>query len=85
MARYTFTPEMNRVLSERHREAADTRFHYRLEDASELLAAGESPVQVARRLDTTVGALSRQLYRRGHPELARIFSREAKRQRRANQ
>lgn len=65
-------------------EAHSRRFEERLSEVEMLLGTGAAPTEVARRLGTSVSALSRQLYRRGHDDIGAIFAREEGRQRRGS-
>lgn len=53
------------------------------DDVIFLLDAGENPGKIAERLGKSVRTISKLAYRRDMPEIARIFDREAKRQKRA--
>ena len=55
---------------ERSREGRNAR----VEDVEDLLSMGECPERIARRLDVTLAALSRQLMRAGRYDLARPFN-----------
>lgn len=55
--------------------------HEHAEDVADLLAAGESPEEVARRLGLAVSGMGQILRRGGRPDLAREFERIAGRQR----
>lgn len=49
------------------------------DDLRMMLAAGESPHAIARRMDRTLGSCAMSLHRAGRTDLARAFWREAKR------
>lgn len=50
-----------------------------IEDVEFMLATGEHPARIIKRLDTTPWALAVRLNRAGKRDLARIIEREAKR------
>lgn len=50
-----------------------------VQDAEELLAAGEIAEAAARRMGMTAGAIARSLYRADRPDLARPFQAAARR------
>lgn len=49
---------------------------HRLEDVEEMIQAGRGTAEILKRLDTSAAALTRYLYRKQRPDLARPFTHE---------
>jgi hypothetical protein len=69
------------------RDAHDSITHHGtdlIEDASDLLAAGESETAVARRLGVSAAAIAQAAHRHGRPDVASRFDRARRLERRAS-